>query len=481
MVEESQVISRYKAAGQEHVLRHLGTLSVGEKEKFLKQLDSIKVEELSGLLESALAGQKEDDKDDIHNITPFSKHVGRTTDQAYSVSYEKGMEVIARSEVAALVLAGGQGTRLGFDGPKGMYDIGLPSGRGRTLFQILAERLKKLQEIASDHNIQDSSPGSKTLCICPFYIMTSPINHEQTITYFKDNNYFELPEDNVRFFQQGMLPCMTIEGKIIMETASKIAMAPDGNGGIYPSLQNSGMFDEMSDRGIKYLHVFSIDNALTKIADPAFIGYCIKQNSDCGNKVVWKTGPHEKVGVIAEKAGKPCIVEYSEITPQMSERTDADGRLVFGAGNICNHFYTLDFLRDKVMPNLANLYHIARKKIPYYDKATKTTIKPEVNNGIKLESFIFDIFPLSERMGVLDALRDQEFAPVKNAPGSLSDSPDTARAYLSKQAQQWVVDAGGILTGDLDTLCEISPLTSYGGEGLEEIVQGKDIHCPFSF
>mmetsp|Transcript_17486 Transcript_17486/g.20100 ORF Transcript_17486/g.20100 Transcript_17486/m.20100 type:complete len:482 (-) Transcript_17486:695-2140(-) len=481
MVEESQVISRYKAAGQEHVLRHLGTLSVGEKEKFLKQLDSIKVEELSGLLESALAGQKEDDKDDIHNITPFSKHVGRTTDQAYSVSYEKGMEVIARSEVAALVLAGGQGTRLGFDGPKGMYDIGLPSGRGRTLFQILAERLKKLQEIASDHNIQDSSPGSKTLCTCPFYIMTSPINHEQTITYFKENNYFELPEDNVRFFQQGMLPCMTIEGKIIMETASKIAMAPDGNGGIYPSLQNSGMFDEMTDRGIKYLHVFSIDNALTKIADPAFIGYCIKQNSDCGNKVVWKTGPHEKVGVIAEKAGKPCIVEYSEITPQMSERTDADGRLVFGAGNICNHFYTLDFLRDKVMPNLANLYHIARKKIPYYDKATKTTIKPEVNNGIKLESFIFDIFPLSERMGVLDALRDQEFAPVKNAPGSLSDSPDTARAYLSKQAQQWVVDAGGILTGDLDTLCEISPLTSYGGEGLEEIVQGKDIHCPFSF
>jgi len=481
MVEESQVISRYKAAGQEHVLRHLGTLSVGEKEKFLKQLDSIKVEELSGLLESALAGQKEDDKDDIHNITPFSKHVGRTTDQAYSVSYEKGMEVIARSEVAALVLAGGQGTRLGFDGPKGMYDIGLPSGRGRTLFQILAERLKKLQEIASDHNIQDSSTGSKTLCICPFYIMTSPINHEQTITYFKENNYFELPEDNVRFFQQGMLPCMTIEGKIIMETASKIAMAPDGNGGIYPSLQNSGMFDEMSDRGIKYLHVFSIDNALTKIADPAFIGYCIKQNSDCGNKVVWKTGPHEKVGVIAEKAGKPCIVEYSEITPQMSERTDADGRLVFGAGNICNHFYTLDFLRDKVMPNLANLYHIARKKIPYYDKATKTTIKPEVNNGIKLESFIFDIFPLSERMGVLDALRDQEFAPVKNAPGSLSDSPDTARAYLSKQAQQWVVDAGGILTGDLDTLCEISPLTSYGGEGLEEIVQGKDIYCPFSF
>jgi len=480
MVEESQVISRYQAAGQEHVLKHLDTLSVGEKETFLKQLDSIKVEDLSGLIESALADQKEDDKDDDDNITPFSKHVGRSTDKAYSaLAYEKGIEVIARSEVAALVLAGGQGTRLGFEGPKGMYDIGLSSGRC-TLFQLLAERLKKLQQLASDH-IDDSSTGSKTSCICPFYIMTSPINHEQTIIFFKENDYFGLSEGNVLFFQQGMLPCMTNEGKIIMETASKIAMAPDGNGGIYPSLQNSGMFDDMSDRGIKYLHVFSIDNALTKIADPAFIGYCIMQDSDCGNKVVWKTGPHEKVGVIAEKAGKPCIVEYSEITTEMSERTGRDGRLLFGAGNICNHFYTLDFLRDKVMPNLANLYHIARKKIPYFDKATQTTIKPEVNNGIKLESFIFDIFPLSERMGVLDALRDQEFAPVKNAPGSSTDSPDTARAYLSKQAQQWVLEAGGNLTGDLDSPCEISPLTSYGGEGLEEIVQGKDVNCPFSF
>ena len=181
------------------------------------------------------------------------------------------------------------------------------------------------------------------------------------------------------------------------------------------------MIDDMTNRGTKYIHVFSIDNALTKIADPVFIGHCVSKEADCGNKVVWKTGPHEKVGVLAEKAGKPCIVEYSEITTEMAERTDANGRLVFGAGNICNHFYTLDFLRDKVMPNLGNLYHIARKKIPYYDETTQSTVKPEANNGMKLESFIFDIFPLSERMAVLDALRDQEFAPVKNAPGSPSD------------------------------------------------------------
>lgn len=241
---------------------------------------------------------------------------------------------------------------------------------------------------------------------------------------------------------------MTNDGKIILEKADRVTMAPDGNGGIYPSLKNSGMIDDMRNRGTKYLHVFSIDNALTKIADPVFIGYCVKTQADCGNKVVWKTGPYESVGVVAEKGGKPCIVEYSEITTEMAEQTDGNGRLVYGAGNICNHFYTLDFICEKVVPNLGNMYHIARKKIPYYDATTKSTVKPESNNGIKLESFIFDIFPLSERMAVLDALREDEFAPVKNAPGSASDSPDTARAYLSKQSQKWVTEAGGNLTGD---------------------------------
>eukprot|EP00536_Pseudo-nitzschia_multiseries_P007642 jgi/Psemu1/240413/estExt_Genewise1.C_1810089 len=465
MVEESKVISKYQEANQDHVLKYLHTLSTEAKETFLKQLDSIKVDELSGLLDAALADlQNEDGKDD--GITPFSKAVGRTTDTDESATaYEKGIEVIGNGEVAALVLAGGQGTRLGFSGPKGMYDIGLPSGR--TLFQLLAERLQRLKKVA----------GCDTL---PFYIMTSPINHEETMAFFKKNDYFGLPENDVLFFQQGMLPCMENDGKIILEKADRVAMAPDGNGGIYPSLQNSGMIDDMTARGTKYIHVFSIDNALTKIADPVFIGHCVKHEADCGNKVVWKSGPHEKVGVLAEKGGKPCIVEYSEITTEMAEQTDGSGRLVYGAGNICNHFYTLDFVRDKIVPNLGNMYHIARKKIPHYNEATDSTVKPESNNGMKLESFIFDIFPLSERMAVLDSVREEEFAPVKNAPGSSSDSPDTARAYLSKQAQKWVVEAGGNLTGDLDSLCEISPMTSYGGEGLEDLVGGKNIQCPFT-
>ena len=239
----------------------------------------------------------------------------------------------------------------------------------------------------------------------------------------------------------------------------------------------------MIRRGTRYLHVFSIDNALTKIADPVFLGHCIRTGADCGNKVVWKTGPHEKVGVLANRGGKPCIVEYSEITTEMAERTDpATGRLVFGAGNICNHFYTLAFLTGKVLPNLGSMYHIARKKIPSYDAGSGTTVTPASNNGIKLESFIFDVFPWSEAMAVLDVVRHEEFAPVKNAPGSASDSPDTARAYLSRQAREWVVAAGGALAaaGEDEGCCEIAPATSYGGEGLAGLVKGKTLECPFS-
>jgi UDP-N-acetylglucosamine/UDP-N-acetylgalactosamine diphosphorylase len=470
MAAESEIRSRYEAAGQGHVLKHFAELNQEDKDSLLKQLDAIKVEGIASLLESALKDQQNVLGVEIQ---PFSNTVGRSADmEETTASTAIGIEAISRGQVAAVVLAGGQGTRLGFEGPKGMYDIGLPSGR--TLFQLMSERIDRLRHLAAN-TVSDDDASS-----LPFYIMTSPINHDPTVAFFEDNQYFRLPSADVCFFPQGMLPCLTEDGKIIMETASSVAMAPDGNGGIYPSLQQSGMLDDMTRRGVKYLHVFSIDNALTKPADPNFVGYCISEQADCGNKVVWKANAHEKVGVIAEKAGKPCVVEYSDITTEMAEATDDDGRLVFGAGNICNHFYTLDFLRDVVVPRLGKMYHVARKKIAYYDEGTKSTVAPTCNNGIKLESFIFDVFPLSQKMAVLDVQRTEEFAPVKNARGSPSDSPDTARELISKLAQKWVVDAGGTLAGNLESACEVAPLTSYCGEGLETLAKKKEIECPFS-
>jgi UDP-N-acetylglucosamine/UDP-N-acetylgalactosamine diphosphorylase len=464
----NRISERYGMVGQGHVLKYLSEISDDEKAALLTQLEVIPVEKLDGFLKAAMEGQSSITSS--NDITPFSKQVGRTTDkESTEAASTLGMESIGRGEVAALVLAGGQGTRLGFSGPKGMYNIGLPSER--TLFQMISERIMKLRMLAAGN--------SDSLAPIPFFIMTSPINHEETVRFFEEKSYFGLPRDDVFFFEQGMLPCLTDDGKIIMETESKVAMAPDGNGGVYTSLHNSGMLAEMDKRSIKHLHIFSIDNALTKPADPVFIGHCISQGADCGNKVVWKAGASEKVGVIAERHGKPCVVEYSDITEEMAERVDSNGRLVFGAGNICNHYYALNFLKDVVLPRLGNMYHIARKKIPTYDEESKTTVVPVTDNGIKLESFIFDVFPFSVRMAVLDVLREDEFAPVKNAPGSSSDSPDTARAYISRLAKKWVVDAGGLLKDDLeDAISEVAPLSSYGGEGLEH-VKGCEIQCPF--
>lgn len=468
---EETLRERFEKAGQGHVFDHFDSLSTVDKESLLQQLSDIKVEKLASLLEIA---QGTDGDGESKKIDPFvGDNVGSSTDKEMSQKcFEKGLECIGRGEVAALVLAGGQGTRLGFDGPKGMYDIGLQSHK--SLFQLMAERIRKLKSLAA------STVGIKSEdCSLPFYIMTSPINNDATRQFFVEQKFFGLGEENVVFFEQGMLPCLSNEGKIIMETASKVSMAPDGNGGIYPSLLNSGALDDMDkSRGVKYLHVFSIDNALVKPADPGFLGFCIEKNADCGNKSTWKSHAHEKVGVVALRGGMPCVVEYSEITKEMAERTDAGGRLMFGAGNICNHFYTMDFLRKKVLPNMGNLYHIAKKKIPFYDASQQKTVKPDANNGIKLETFIFDAFPLSQNFAVWEVQRTQEFAPVKNAPGSASDSPDTARKMLSDLSKSWLKDVGAELTSDEDdAMCEISPLLSYSGEGLETY-KGKTVTLP---
>jgi UDP-N-acetylglucosamine/UDP-N-acetylgalactosamine diphosphorylase len=476
----SSLTNRLTATSQLHIVAHLNDPDLTDESKlsFLQSIADVPLESLASYLKGALDEEEKLKNFDPNNVTdpndviePFmGKVVSTTSTSPEDVSLLReaeaiGLDAISKGQVAALLLAGGQGTRLGYDGPKGMYDIGLPSHK--TLFQYMVERIQKLGLLSSKKDVK---------CI-PFYIMTSPLNHEATKKYFESHDNFGL---DVTFFPQGTLPTMTPDGSLILETATSLSVAPDGNGGIYPAMVKHGVLDDMARRGIRYIHAFGVDNALVKPADPTFVGYCIQQSADCGNKVLWKCNPGEKVGVVASKGGKPCIVEYSDISQEMSERKGEDGRLVFGAGNICNHFYTLDFIKDVVVPNLGNMYHIARKKIPYYDADSKSTVKPSENNGIKLESFIFDIFPLSKSMAVLDVSREEEFAPVKNPPGCDSDSPDTARKLFSNVAKRWMKEAGAVLVGDMESdLCEVGPLKSFNGEGLEEY-SGKEVECPFS-
>ena len=233
--------------------------------------------------------------------------------------------------------------------------------------------------------------------------------------------------------------------------------------------------EDLEKRGIPYIHAYCVDNCLVKVADPIFIGYCVSKKADCGAKAVPKKSPEESVGVICLKNSKFSVVEYSEIDKDTAHAKKSDDTLVYNAANIANHFYTLDFLKrmESVEPELE--YHIAKKKIKHVDLSTGESISPSSSNGIKLELFIFDVFPFAKNMAVLEVERREEFSPLKNAPGSKDgDSPDTSRADIMAQHVRFVKKAGGFVTGDI---LEISPLVSYAGEGLEK-VSGKTIQTP---
>jgi UDP-N-acetylglucosamine/UDP-N-acetylgalactosamine diphosphorylase len=381
-----------------------------------------------------------------------------------------GMEAIRAGQIAAVIMSGGQGTRLGFSGPKGMYDMGLPSKS--SIFQIHIHRILKLRQLASSNG--------HSACI-PVYIMTSDLNDRDIRNFFEENNYFGYPKEDIFFFEQSLQPCMDFSGKVIIESKTSLALAPDGNGGLYHALKASGAMEDITRRNVKYLHVYGIDNVLTKSVDPAFMGLCIDQGAECGNKVVWRANKNEKVGVTANTGDRMCIIEYSEIPKALAEAVDGNGKLVFGAANICNHFINVEFLANAVLPSLSGSYHLANKKIPFYDPESDTQVTPSSNNGVKLEMFIFDIFPLASKWTVMEIERQDEFAPVKNAPGDPADSPDTARAMMSAQGIQWLRSAGAtveLLNSSADNICEIAPLISYGGEGLEEY-QGQVVRLPF--
>lgn len=375
--------------------------------------------------------------------------------------YNRGLQEISKGTVAVLIMAGGQGTRLGVSYPKGMYSVDLLSNK--SLFQLQAERIQKVQQIANE---KFNGNGKIT-----WYIMTSVPTYEATQKYLTENNYFNLEKENVVFFKQGLMPCFDFDGKILMDAKDKLAMAPDGNGGIYQALKISGILDDFQTRGIQNIHVHSVDNILTKVADPTFIGYCIEKGSDCAAKVVKKSSPHEAVGVICKVKDKIQVVEYSEISQAQAESTNPDGSLIYNAGNICNHFFTADFLRK--VANKDMQVHVAKKKIPYINDQAEI-IKPSTPNGIKVEKFVFDVFQFSSHFVVWEVPRDTEFSALKNADSAGKDCPSTARRDLYRLHKKYLEEVKAIVVGDEVEIC---PLLSYAGEGLEQY-SGKQINSP---
>jgi len=464
-MKKDSLEKKLKKYGQEHLLRFWEELDDEEQSNFAAELLAIDFEKVNNLCNIALEdlNNPQTKKDEFMEPLP-NDIVGKISESSADQIdewYNEGLKQIADGTVAVCLLAGGQGTRLGVSYPKGMYDVGLPSGK--TLYQLQAERIKKIQELASDK--------FKREAVVKWYIMTSDATLKDTKLFFTKHDYFGLKSSNVIFFEQNRLPCLTFDGKMMLNGRGSVALSPDGNGGLYNALVSHDIINMLGADGIQHVYVYCVDNILVKVADPTFIGFCVKKQLECGNKVIKKIDPHESVGVVCKCKDKYQIVEYSEISTTTAEKRHEDGSLLFNASNMCIHYFSKQFL-DRVCQNhLDHLpHHISKKKIPHLSPSGDLII-PTSPNGMKLEKFVFDVFPHAARFGVLEGERSHEFSPLKNGPDAGKFCPATCRSDLLRLHRSYLAGAGAIFAGEQDgesnnTICEISPLISYAGEGL---------------
>lgn len=424
------MIQVLKDAGQDDLLKHLESLSGDARAHLERDIMSQDWEELKALHAEKSAASLNDNVSADLKPMPFKI---ATDDLRYDFWKETGEILLGKGQVAAFLVAGGQGSRLGFEGPKGMYDIGLPSHK--SLFQLQAERLQNL--------------GAQVGHAIPWCIMTSPLNHEATVNFFIENNFFGMDRQNVRFFEQGTICALTPDGKAVLDGEDHLALVPDGNGGCFRALAQSGSLAWLIERGVRYVFLYSVDNALCRVCDPAFIGALASEGrSMSASKVVHKANAQEKVGIFAFQNRKPGVVEYSDLPEEYRDMTNPDGSLTFDGGNIAIHLFKIEGLRKLQTSKLP--WHTARKTVCGIEKCWK------------FEQFLFDAFPQLGTMMPFGVVREEEFSPVKNAEGN--DSPKTARQMIGQLHRDWLRKAN--VEVKPNKLYEISPTISYAGENL---------------
>lgn len=390
--------------GQLQVLKYYDELTTEEKEELLAQIEDMDLAMVEACKHKNELNQK-------GKITPLSAMQLNEIEARKDEFTAVGIDAIKAGKVGAVLLAGGMGTRLGSDAPKGVYNIGLT--KDVFIFQRLIENLMDVVR-AADTWIH-------------LFIMTSDKNHEATTNFFKEKNYFGYNPDYVTFFMQDMAPATDYDGKVYMEAKNKISSSPNGNGGWFSSMMKWGVVDKIHEAGIEWLNVFAVDNVLQRIADPCFVGATIVTASDVGAKVVRKNAPDEKVGVMCLEDGKPSIVEYYELTEDLMNAKDENGDPAYNFGVILNYLFKEKVLEDIVAKKLP--LHIVEKKIPYLNEAGQL-VKPEEPNGYKYEQLVLDMIHELDSCLPYEVVRNHEFAPIKNKTGV--DSVESAQALCKE-------------------------------------------------
>ncbi|MBW8017460.1 MAG: UDPGP type 1 family protein [Planctomycetes bacterium] len=447
-----QFKEKLAAIGQEHILAFYDGLNDESKADLLDQISRLDLERTPDWVDNYVKNAHSMEiPPEIDPATSYPCAPCEGSQSEYAKAREIGEKLLSEGKVGAFVVAGGQGTRLGFDGPKG--DFPVSPIKGKTLFRIFGETI-----LAA--SIKYGAP-------LPWYVMTSPLNNAATVESFEKNAYFGLKKEDVFIFQQGTLPNFDFDGNILLSAKDTIAKSPDGHGGSLKALFDSGAIADMQNRGVEYISYFQVDNPLINIFSPLFIGFHAVSGSEMSSRALIKSHPKEKIGNFCIVEGKMTVIEYSDLPDEYAEKCNADGSLIFELGSIAIHLISRSFVEDLNRDGFALPIHRAVKKIPYID-ATGAIVDPDEPNGVKLETFVFDALPLAERSVILQTLRQEEFAPVKNAEGD--DSPAVTRDMMIERAASWLEKAGVTvprLGGIVDCVIEMAPSFALCVEDIE--------------
>ena len=405
-----QAMEKLEKYNQNKIIEIISKIIKEEQEKLSKQIMEIDFDEIFNLYEN-----KDNKIDSSGNSIEPIKCVDKdkmSEEQKEELS-KIGEKIIKNNQYAVVTMAGGQGTRLGFNGPKGTFKLDIGKN-GKYIFEILIEKLKKAKEI---YGVELN-----------WYIMTSIENNDETINFFKEHNYFDYPKEKIKFFKQKSLPIIDEEKNLLVDKNYNIKEASDGNGSVYKSLRLTNMLEDMKQNGIKWVYICGVDNIMVNMVDSILLGLTIKNNMPSASKSVQKSYPEEKVGVFCKRNNRPTVIEYIDMTKEMVYEKNSSGELVYNQANFVSHLLSIDSI-EKISLHDLN-YHCAHKKNSYIDENLQEIV-PDEPNTYKFETFVFDGFEYLNDMIIMSVNRDEEFSPIKNATGV--DSPETAiQAYAKK-------------------------------------------------